>query len=164
MFYDKQNLMLNHVAIPAAGGPTLVGDVIDLWAGNSTKPNVSLPAGINGPVGGPAAALIGRLDEVEFDVQISDGDAAGGTSVLLQLVCDDAATLASAPTVLKETAVIPLATLKAGYKFRFSGDVGVGVTQQYLGFRATVVGAFTSAAGQGRLHGGLVFDAQTVHF
>ena len=70
---------------------------------------------------------------------------------------------ASAPTVLKETAVVPLATLKAGYKFRFSGDVGVGVTQRFLGIRATVVGVFTSAAGQGRLHGGIVFDAQTVH-
>ena len=145
MIYDKQNLFLDHTAIPAAGGPTVVGDVIDLWAGNTTQPNAAAPAGVNGAIGGPLAALLGRMDEVEFDVQISDGDAAGGTSVLLQLVCDDLATLASAPTVLKETAVVPLATLKAGYKFRFSGDVGVGV------FVGGVVGeARGDAGGPGR--------------
>lgn len=163
MIFDKQNIFADKLALTTATGTNIIGDVIDLWAGATSQPNSALPQGINGPIGGPGAALVGRLDEVEVYLQVTTAVNSGGTATLqFQLVASAAAALTS-PVVLGETpayTITDATVLPQGTVVKITGDIGAVGGMQYLGLRQIVATAVLTA---GAVTVGIVRDAQTLH-
>ena len=132
MILDKQNLFSEDQAVTTTANST---NVIDL--GNDSSKVQSL-----------------NEKNVALLIQVTE-DFAGGTSIKVTLKSDDDVAFGSATTLL-ESAVIPLATLKAGYKFPI-GRLLPLINEQYLRLTYTVVGTMTA----GKIMAGLVIDDQT---
>lgn len=80
--------------------------------------------------------------DAELLIQVT-ADFSGGTSIAVSLQTDDNPAFSSATNVVT-TAAIPVATLKAGYRFPLT-EFPVGTTERYVRLNYTVVG--TMAAG-----------------
>jgi hypothetical protein len=145
-------------------GTVVVGDVIDLWNGNSASPNAALPQGVNGPIGGPGAALTGRLDEIEVYVQCTETFTSGGAAtVQLKLIAADDAALTTNPVIMAETPPTVAYTDAAfiqGAVSKLSGDIGNLGNKRYLGLQIIIATATLTA---GMIASGIVADFQTLH-
>jgi hypothetical protein len=168
MIFDKQNqFSAGKLAaeFTRTAGTSILGDVIDLWAGAAANPNVALPQGVNGPIGGPGAALVGRLSEIDVYVQCTEAFVSAGTgTVVFTLVAKADATLTSGATILAITQSVTAdasgANLPAGTIIKLTGDIGKIGNLQYLGILVTV-GTATMTAGM--VAAGIVSDFQTLH-
>lgn len=69
-------------------------------------------------------------------------DFTGGTSVQVQIQTDDNAAFSSAKTV-GQTAAVPVADLKAGYRFSLH-DFPIGTSERYVRLNYVVVGTPTA--------------------
>lgn len=140
MILDHQNTFSTAQAITGTANST---NVVDLGAVDAMPwPGLAPTADAGGGI--PIRAF----------AQVT-ADFTGGTSVQVQVVTSDAANL-SGHTVLYETAAVPVADLKAGYKFAL-GILPPGTTKRYLGLRYVVVGTPTAGA----VTAGIVADVQT---
>lgn len=132
MQLDMLNLFSDRQALTAAGS-VLSTRYIDLGA-PGTKPD-----------GTPAELDPGKAELGSILAQVTD-DFAGGTSIQAQLVMSDTAdgdSLTGTIEVVQETAPVPAAQLKAGYRFRLD-KMPPGITKRYLGLRYVVDGTFTT--------------------
>lgn len=139
MVLDKQNTLSAAQAITATANST---NTIDLGAPGTVPGGGTMKRDAGG--GYP----VGVLAQVVTTFS-------GGTSVQAQLVESDSANLSS-PSVLNETAAIPVASLVAGYKFPL-GTIPPGASKRYIGLRYVVVGTPTAGA----VTAGLVMDQRT---
>jgi len=168
MIFDKQNqFSAGKLAaeFTRTAGTSILGDVIDLWGGNAAQGS-PLPQGVNGPIGGPGVALIGRLDEIEVYVQCTEAFVSGGTgTVIFQLVGKAAdATLTAGATILSATQSVTAdaagANLPAGTILKLTGDIGKIDGLRYLGI-LVIVGTATMTAGM--VAAGIVRDGQSLY-
>lgn len=107
--------------------------------------------------GGSPLADPGR-SPVPLLVQVTTAVTSGGSAtVQVQLVMADDAALTSNLVVLESTDAIAVASLVAGYKFRF-GTLPPGITKRYLGVQY-IIGTATTTAG--KVTAGLVVDVST---
>lgn len=156
MIMDKENSFgLNLTLVANAGAAVVLGDVIDLWQGNASVPNVTPPTG------GPITNLIDLFagNQPEVFAQITTAVAQAANSVTFALTIADAVGLTGNPITLWTSGALAAATLVAGYRLRVNPNFSVPLgRQRYLGWLYTVTttnvtaGAFTS---------GLVFNRQT---
>lgn len=121
MILDKRTEFVSGVAIPAAAGTAVLGDVIDT----------------------SIARDLGNGEDIYWYVQqIAAG--AGGTSAQFQLVSADNAALTTNPVVHDQTGVIPLANLTAGKLLYMNGLPLEGLPyKRYVGLRAVTLGTFS---------------------
>lgn len=139
MIFDRQNLFSDDQAV-AASAPS--SNVVDL--------------GVPGrPHGGaaPLARDLGR-SEVPLAVLVTE-DFASLTSLTVTLEGADDAGF-SAPVTLLQSAAVPAAELKAGYRFALD-RLPAGTSRRYLRLSYAVAG---SAATAGRITAGLVAALQ----
>lgn len=130
MILDDRLEFFDGVSIPAAG-TALVGDQIDLEVPRD----------------------IGNGEDLYWYVAV-EAPAVGGTSIKFELITSAAAAM-SAPVVLAESPVIPLASLNANRLPVMLGLPAEGTPYlRYLGVRAVVVGTFTD----GTLSSGFTLD------
>ena len=113
-------------------------------AGVANSPAALSFPGAASQIGGPLLHDIGRGKPVFLMAQIGTAAAAGGTSVAMSFVSDDAALLASVTDIIK-TPVIVTAAMTLGYRFPFK-TVPAKVTERFVGLQYLVVGTFTGAA------------------
>jgi hypothetical protein len=134
MLLDAQNLFSDKQSVAMAAGNALSTNVIDLGVAGTPV------------LGGSLASDIGRGLSPELYAQVVTTVTSGGAATLqVQLINADSADLATNPVILTQTDVLALATLAAGYQFRF-GTVPPGVTKRYLGLKY-IVGTATTTAG-----------------
>lgn len=146
MIMDKQLLFSDQQNLAQAAGNYLSTNTVDLGTVGSIV------------LGGSPIRDIGRGRSLQAVVQVTETFTSGGAGTLqAQLVMADDAALTSNLTVLEETAAIALATLVAGYQFRF-GTWPVGTSKEFIGIRY-VIG--TAAMTAGKVTAGLVFDRQS---
>lgn len=126
MLLDGETQFSNRQALTATAAST---NVIDL-SPTGTRPNTTTP--LRRDIGGWDNDLL---------VQVTQ-DFAGGTSVQVQIQTDDNAAFSS-PTVVGQTAAIPVADLKAGYRFAL-GDFPVGTAERFVRLNYVVVGTMTA--------------------
>jgi hypothetical protein len=81
----------------------------------------------------------------------------GSATVQAQLIQADDEALTSNVQILDTTQAIAVATLVAGYQFRF-GSLAPGITKRYLGMQYVIATATTTA---GKVTSGLVWNKQT---
>lgn len=111
----------------------------------------------NGPVGTPKHAKapvtrdVGKSHNLELVIQAVE-DFAAGTSVKAALETSDVENFGSGVVTLAETAAVPVADLKAGYRFKIT-TFPEGSKKRYLRLKYTSVGTFTD----GKVTAGLVF-------
>lgn len=145
MLLDTQTLFSDQQNLAQAAGNYLSTNTIDLGA-------VGTPV-----LGGTLASDIGRGDSPEVMAQVTTTFTSGGAGTLVvQLVMADDAALTSNLTIVSQTDTLALATLVAGYQFRF-GRVPPGISKRYLGLRY-VIGTATMTAG--KVTAGLALDRQ----
>jgi len=152
MMLDKQLMFEDALALSGLAVATTVStNTVDLWG--------SAAAAI--PQGGTVPHDIGKGTKVELFGQVLTTATSGGAATLtVQLITSAAAALTS-PTVIAQTmTALALATLVAGYRFRF-GSVPVGILQRYLGVQF-VVG--TAVYTGGTISVGLAMDTQTAFY
>lgn len=140
MLFDAQNEFSRHQAVTTTALST---NNIDLG-------ETGTMVGGDRPTSDPGNAYHG-----EIVAQVTK-DFASGTSIQVQIVTADNEDMNSNLTVIQETPAIPVADLKAGYRFRL-GKLPSGITQRYLGLRYVVDGTFDA----GTISAGLVWNAQT---
>lgn len=133
MIMDKENLFSEAQAVTASAGST---NVIDLGAND---------------------ALIQELIDgyAELFAQVVTGDFTTGTSIKIGVQIDDDVAFGSATTLL-ETAVIALADLVEGYKFKLP-KIPSHIAERYMRFYYTVVGTMAV----GGITAGIALDKQT---
>ena len=141
MLLDKQNMFSDAQAITT--GTQLSTDKVDMQGG-------SFIVTTNDNLGNTPVKDAGRAPELDVHVQVVE-DFASGTSLQVNLVADDDPALGT-PTVLMSSAVIPEATLKAGYYFRLALPPGIAAADRYLGLQFVNVGTHTT----GKITAGLV--------
>lgn len=142
---DKQLLFSDAQDLAQAAGSYLSTNTVDL--GDITA----------GPLGSPIRDP-GRGAPIQAWAQVTTTFTSGGAGTLqVQLVQADNAALSSNLEVLAETAVLALATLVAGYQFRF-GSWPPGTSKRYIGLRYVIATATMTA---GKVTAGLVLDRQT---
>lgn len=138
---DERTEFADAVAIPAAAGTVLVGDVIDL-------------RGLGGGSALGSLRDIGNGEDLVWYVSV-DAAATGGTSMQVQLVSSAAAAL-SAPVVHAMTPVVALAGLTAGKViYQITVPLEDPAYLRYLGILAVTLGTFTG----GTFSSGLKLDA-----
>lgn len=127
MLLDRQAQFSNRQAITASAAST---DYINLQ-----------PKGKRPHSGGGVWTNIGIGNAVPLLVQVTDAFT-GGTSVAVSVQTDDNPSFSSPKTVL-QTAAIPVADLKAGYRFPLD-DLPTGTDEQYVRIYYIVVGTPTA--------------------
>lgn len=127
MLLDRQTQFSNRQAITASAAST---DYINLQ-----------PKGKRPHSGGGVWTDIGIGNGVPLLVQVTDAFT-GGTSVAVSVQTDDNPSFSSPKTVL-QTAAIPVADLKAGYRFALD-EFPTGTDEQYVRLYYTVVGTPTA--------------------
>lgn len=126
MLLDGETQFSNRQAITATVASTNTIDLGD--TGTRSTSGVKLTRDIGGWV-------------EDLLVQVTQ-DFAGGTSVQVQIQTDDNSAFSSATTV-GQTAAIPVASLKAGYRFALS-DFPVGTSERFVRLNYVVVGTPTA--------------------
>ena len=127
MLLDRQAQFSNRQAITASAAST---DYINLQ-----------PKGKRPHSGGGVWTDIGIGNAVPLLVQVTDAFT-GGTSVAVSVQTDDNPSFSSPKTVL-QTAAIPVADLRAGYRFALD-DFPTGTDEQYVRIYYIVVGTPTA--------------------
>lgn len=132
MILDKRSEFFAGVAIPAAAGTSILGDVIDI----------------------KDVRDIGNGQPLYWYFAATE-TAVGGTSVQLNLVSSDAAAMTS-PVVHASTGAVPLASLTPE-KLAAMLTVPLEGTpyKRFVGIQAVVVGTFTA----GKISSGFTLDA-----
>lgn len=128
MLLDGETQFSNRQAITTTAVST---NIIDLGA-TGTRANNTSP--LTRDIGGWVEDLL---------IQVTQ-DFAGGTSVQVQMQTDDNVAFAS-PTVVAQTAAIPVASLKAGYRFPLSG-FPVGTSERFVRLNYVVAGTMTAGS------------------
>lgn len=141
--FDFQNLFSDAQAL--ASGTTASENVLRLQ-----KDNPESTAQGWAPIHDP-----GRGTPILVNAQIVE-DVVGATTVQAQVVAADTADLGTGLEVLVETAAVPVAQLKAGYRFKLSSLPETG-GKKFLALRYVVAGTPTA----GKVTAGLTFDKQT---
>ena len=152
MILDVQNLFDDAKDFNGIGAGNYVStNAIDLW-GSAAAPSI--------PQGGTVIKDMGRTP-VELLCQVITTFTSGGAPTLqIQLIGATASDLTTGQLVYTETAaLLALATLVAGYKFRVA--IPPGITLRYLGLRYVVL---TAAYTAGKLTSGITFNDQTMPF
>lgn len=126
MLLDGETQFSNRQAITTTAVST---NTIDLGAAG-TRANNTSP--LTRDIGGWVKDLL---------IQVTQ-DFAGGTSVQVQMQTDDNVAFAS-PTVVAQTAAIPVSSLKAGYCFPLSG-FPVGTSERFVRLNYVVAGTMTA--------------------
>lgn len=126
MLLDGETQFSNRQAITTTAVST---NTIDLGAAGTRANNTS-----------PLTRDIGGWVE-DLLIQVTQ-DFAGGTSVQVQMQTDDNVAFAS-PTVVAQTAAIPVSSLKAGYRFPLSG-FPVGTSERFVRLNYVVAGTMTA--------------------
>ena len=127
MIFDKQSMFSDAQAITASAAST---NVIDLGASGT-------------PYGGAAALVrdLGKSD-AELNIQVvKDFATLTSLKVAVQTSDDEAF---SSPAIVLESEAIPLATLKAGYRFPIT-RVPEGTNKRYVRLYYTVAGTNATA-------------------
>lgn len=127
MLLDRQTQFSNRQAITASAAST---DHINLQ-----------PKGKRPHSGGGVWTDIGIGNTIPLLVQVTD-NFTGGTSVAVSVQTDDNPSFSSPKTVL-QTAAIPVADLRAGYRFALD-EFPTGTDEQYVRLYYTVVGTPTA--------------------
>lgn len=147
---DALDVMSTNDNLAQSAGTYLSSKSIDLWAGQATLPT---------DVFGNAAIIDPGRSNVKLLCQVTTTFTSGGSATLqAQLVMADNAALSTNLVVLESSDVIALATLAAGYQFRF-GSLPPGITKRYLGMQY-VIG--TAAMTAGNIYAALVLNRSTV--
>ncbi len=156
MIFDKENsFCFNTSLIASAQGATVLGDVIDLFEGNSSLPN-PVP-----PVGGPIANLHDLFagNQPEVYAQMTTALAQAANTVALALTIADNTALTTNAATLYTTGNVAAAVLVLGYRLRvpvkFPPILG---RQRYLGWLYTVT---TTAVTAGAFTSGLVWNSHS---
>ncbi len=131
MLLDAQNMFSNAQAVTT--GTQVSTDKIDLRGATTIRTDTLG----NTPVDDP-----GRSPDIDILVQV-DTTFTGGTSLQVNLVADDDPALGS-PTVLQSSAVIPEASLIAGYNFKLQIPPGIATADRYLGLQFVTVGTHST--------------------
>ena len=126
MLLDRQAQFSNRQAITASAAST---------------DYILQPKGKRPHSGGGVWTDIGIGNAVPLLVQVTDAFT-GGTSVAVSVQTDDNPSFSSPKTVL-QTAAIPVADLKAGYRFPLD-DLPTGTDEQYVRIYYIVVGTPTA--------------------
>lgn len=142
MILDQQNIFSDKQDLAVAAGNHLSSNVVDVGK-SGDHPRGGVP--VNDPGRGGGAPILIQVVE----------DFVGGTSVKVQFVNDDDPEM-SAPTVVTETAVIPVAQLKAGYRFKLD-RIPEGTRKRYAALRYVTDGTFTA----GKITAGVTLDIQS---
>jgi uncharacterized protein YukE len=153
MIFDKENCFcFNTSGAVVAQGATVLGDVIDLWGGQSG-------ATIVPPTGGPITNLrdIFAGNQAEFFMQVTTAWAQSANTCTLALTIADAAALTGNPITLWTSGTVTVnSTWVEGYRMRvpikFPPIVG---RQRYIGLLYTVT---TTTVTAGALTAGLVWN------
>lgn len=145
MLMDKNLLFSDAQNLAQSAGTYLSDKSIDLGVAGTD---------VNGgaPIIDPGRSIVQLVAQV-----VTAFTSGGSATVQAQLVMADDAALSSNLVVLESTAVIAVATLVAGYRFRF-GSLPPGVTKRYVGLQY-VIGTATTTAGN--VTAGLVMDASS---
>lgn len=98
----------------------------------------------------------GRGNPVPIAAQITE-DVVGGTTVKAQVVASDDEEFNTGVEVLQETGAVPVAQLKAGYRFNLS--TLPEVSKRFLALRYVITGTVTA----GRVEAGLVLVKNTAY-
>jgi len=147
MMLDVQNLFSDQQVLTSATANVLLSsNTIDL-----------LPTSV-GSLGYVPTADIGRGNEANLFVQLT-ADVVGATSLLVELIVADNAALTTNPTVVAGSGAVPVASLKAGYRFGIT-SIPPGITKRYAGLRYTFVGGAGTggAATAGAITAGVTLD------
>ena len=155
MIMDKQ--LMFEEAVSMIGGKFAVGtqlstNTIDLRA-SGLIPGPGNTAG-NGVISDPGRNWNGLKVFAQIVTTCTSG---GATPTTIRVVTADDAALSTNLTIIQETTTIALATMVAGYQFRFD-ELPPGITQRFLGLQYTV-GTTTFTAGA--FTAGLLVDKQT---
>jgi hypothetical protein len=142
MYFDRQNLFTG----TAAGG-TDYTEMTGAAGDYETEALDLVTAGIN-----PGS---GELVRIFCQVIVAF---AGGTSMIVKVVTDTVATLAS-PTIIYETESVLTATMVAGYRFAIPAIPVANLAERYFGLVFTTTGTFTGA-GTNQVVAGIVHDEQ----
>jgi hypothetical protein len=158
MMLDVQNLLSDAQNLAQAAGAYYGTNAIDLGT-----PGVP-PLFTSGLGMGSGSLLhdIGRGD-ADFFSQITEDFASGGAATLqVQLLLADTADGLTNPVIFADTGALALATLKAGYRFRFGQcPIPPGIqtaAKKFLCIKYTI-GAFAMTAG--KVTAGLVDEQPT---
>lgn len=145
MMMDREVTISNKQSIAAAAGTVIGTDKIDLGAPNT------LPPGFQARGNAPHYMQGGSF--LELLCQITTTVTSGGAATLqVQLICDDDPAMGS-PVILCSSAVIPLASLVAGYQFRlevpnfpnFAADGRYLCAQYVIGTATTTAGNISTS-------------------
>lgn len=142
MILDQQNIFSDKQDLAEDAGSYLSTNVVDVGK-SGDHPRGGVP--VNDPGRGGGAPLLIQVVE----------DFLGGTTVQVQFVNDDDPEMGT-PTVIAETAAIPVAQLKAGYQFALD-RIPAGTRKRYAALRYVLVGNFTA----GKITAGVTTDIQS---
>lgn len=157
MFLDKQNsFCFNTDCAVTAQSATVLGDVIDLWGGDSSTT-------ITPPTGGPLTNLrdlFGSGNQPEFFMQVTTAFAQSANSCTITLtIATDTTLTGSAVNLWTSGAVTVNSTWVLGYRMRvpvqFPPSLG---RMRYVGLLYTVT---TTTVTAGAITAGLVWNAHT---
>lgn len=149
MTFDANFLLSDAVNLAQAAGNYL-SDFYDTWQGRTTAVGTA-------PIGGPALNDIGRANDLDLIVQVTQTFTSGGAATLqAQIVMADDA-VGTNLVVLAETRVHALADLVAG-KYLELPEIPPGITSRWFGLRYLIA---TAAMTAGKITAGLTMGRQT---
>lgn len=135
MFSDAQTMIL-------AAGSYLSTKSIDMWAGNAAR--------VTTVMGGTPVLDWGRGNDIELVCQVTTTFVGATATFYVEAIMADDAGLTTNIVSLQQVpggsvAVgIPVATLVAGYMFRFN-TIPLGLSKRFLGLRYTILTAALTA-------------------
>lgn len=139
IFDDKTSLV---------SAPTTLTSVSSYDTGLPGVPNPQAPpyptGGVAVTIGGPLLHDIGRGLKFDLISEITTTCIGATATIQAQIVCDSAANLTTAPQILLQTDLIPVAQLVTGYRFPF-GPVPAKIPKQFLGMRYVIATAVLTA-------------------
>lgn len=141
-----------------AGGTFNIGNVLSLKSYDQAAAGTPAAVGPGGAIGGTLLHDIGRGTgrRINLHVQITTA-AVGATATLdAKFVCADDAALTTNLTILLTSTPIAVATLVAGYRFRFGSIPGV-IPRRFLGMQYVVATANFTA---GAMYAALCLDSE----
>lgn len=150
MTFDANFLLSDAVNLAQVVGSYL-SDAYDTWQGRSSAVGLA-------PIGGPLINDIGRANDLDLIIQVTQTFTSGGAGTLqCQLVMADDAALGTNLVVLAETRIHALADLVAG-KYLELPEIPAGITSRWFGLRYIIATATMTA---GKITAGLTMGRQT---